>query len=228
MAGYVRFNRALSWPGAILALSVLAMLSGCLEGAFATLAGATPLLARPRPPRGEDNETRRRIHDLVSREPGLNLSDIVSRLDIGWGTAAYHTQILLRQGRVKDLRFLNRVCFFPTTEADTDRQLQTILLRQPNYEEIVRIVSETPGASQREIAARSSHARQYVSRLVNKLEDAGLLRAEPGIAGRKYFLNAHAPAAGATRNGLDGDVAGAVDGRAPPDFAKTPSWRGFP
>jgi hypothetical protein len=149
--------------------------------------GAFLLYARLREQSPDANPTRERILQLVTAEPGLNLSRIVEQLNIGWGTAAYHVQILKRQSRLKELRFLNRVCFFPAQEAEGPKQLQTVLLRQPNYREVMDVLQASPGLSQREVALKTGHARQYISRLVAKMEQASLLRAEPSPAGRKYF-----------------------------------------
>lgn len=146
------------------------------------------LYARLRDEGGDrENETRSRILDLVQREPGKNLSQIVRELDIGWGTAAYHTQLLLRQKRVKHVRVLNRVCFFTNSRGAQDDQVQTVLLNQPNYRLVMELLRGTPGLSQREVALQTGHARQYVSRLVAKLESVGLLTAVPGPSGRRYF-----------------------------------------
>jgi MarR family protein len=143
--------------------------------------------ARLRDQEPHANPTRERIYQAIIAEPGLNLSRIVERLDIGWGTAAYHVQILKRQTRVRELRFLNRVCFFPSENPDEAKQLQTVLLRQPNYREVMTVVEAEPGLSQREVAGKTGHARQYISRLVAKMERAGLLRTEPSRMGRRYF-----------------------------------------
>jgi len=150
-------------------------------------AGLFLAYARLRDQEPNANPTRERIYQAIVAEPGLNLSRIVDRLDIGWGTAAYHVQILKRQTRVRELRFLNRVCFFPAENPDETRQLQTVLLRQPNYREVMTVVEAQPGLSQREVAGRTGHARQYISRLVAKMERAGLLRTEPSRLGRRYF-----------------------------------------
>lgn len=158
--------------------------------------GAVGLYARLREQTVDANPTRERIYQVIVAEPGLNLSRIVQDLDIGWGTAAYHVQILKRQGRVKELRFLNRVCFFPSENQEEGKQLQTVLLRQPNYRGVMDVLAATPGLSQREVASRTGHARQYISRLVAKMERANLLRAEPSRTGRRYFPLAGPPLPG--------------------------------
>ncbi len=148
--------------------------------------GALALYARLTDKELDNNHTRQRILQLIREQPGLNLSQIVKVLAIGWGTVAYHVQILRRQGRIRELRFLNRVCFFANMQGE-GQQMQTVLLRQPNYREVMVALASQPGLSQREIASRTGHARQYISRLVAKMERAGLLRAEPSTAGRRYF-----------------------------------------
>lgn len=234
-----RDNHALVWGEADWAAASMVLLGGATASPLIVAAGAAgllvgarylprfgrwlsaglaaPLFARLRQQRLQDNPTRHRIFDLIHHEPGLTLSDIVTKMDIGWGTAAYHTQILLRQGKIQDLRFLNRVCFFDGAESGSDRLLQTVLLRQRNYEGVMRIVSQTPGASQRDIAQRSGHARQYISRLVGKMERAGLLRAEPGPSGRRYFPTGSSPLGPDTNgagpsNGASGPPAGGPGG----------------
>lgn len=159
-----------------------------------------PLLAfyaRLREQNLEDNETRLRIVQLVSTEPGLNLTEIVHHLGIGWGTAAYHTQVLKQRNHLKEVRFLNRVCFFLPGEVNGPQQLQRVLLRQSNYETVLRVLRETPGLSQREIADRTGHARQYISRLVAKMETVGLLRTDPSSMGRRYYPVLSPPASAA-------------------------------
>lgn len=170
------------------ALAGLSLSSQILPGLVrAARSGLFLLYARLRDQEPNANPTRERIYEAIVAEPGLNLSRIVDRLDIGWGTAAYHVQILKRQTRVRELRFLNRVCFFPSENPDEAKQLQTVLLRQPNYREVMDVVEAQPGLSQREVAGRTGHARQYISRLVAKMERAGLLRTEPSRLGRRYF-----------------------------------------
>lgn len=172
-----------------------------------TCVGAVGLFARLKEQRLEDNPTRHKIFGLIASNPGLTLSDIVAQLDIGWGTAAYHTQVLQRQHRVRNVRFLNRVCFFSFAETSADRQLQTVLLRQRNYEEVMRTLQGFPGLSQREIAEKTRHARQYISRLVGKMERAGLLRSEPYPTGRRYF-----PMPAALTSPSDGDPGALANG----------------
>lgn len=155
--------------------------------------GAFLLYARLREQNVNANPTRERIFEAIKVEPGLNLSRMVNDLDIGWGTAAYHVQILKRQNRVKELRFLNRVCFFAAEGSQDATQVQTVLLRQPNYREVMTVLEAQPGLSQREVAVKTGHARQYISRLVAKMERAGLLRAEPSRTGRKYFPHQGGP-----------------------------------
>lgn len=153
--------------------------------------GAFLLYARLKDQSLEDNETRHKIYDLVHADPGLNLSGIVNRLGLGWGTAAYHTMVLKRQNKLRDMRVLNRLCFFPNLgSTKPDQQQQTVLLRQPNYRSILQTLSDHSGLSKRELAETTGHARQYVSRLLTQLDQAKLVRWEKSPMGRKYFAAA--------------------------------------
>jgi hypothetical protein len=185
--------------------------------------GGFLLYARLRDQSPDANPTRERIYQVVCAEPGLNLSRIVDQLGIGWGTAAYHVQILKRQARVRELRFLNRVCFFPAEDHQEDKQLQTVLLRQPNYREVMQVLESSPGLSQREVASRTGHARQYISRLVAKMERAGLVRAEPSRTGRRYYPLAAQPFTGSNCHSFDGNEPNG-NGHAPAPLAPAPGF----
>lgn len=174
-----------AWAAA--AVGTLAASAGApVFARWAAALGAT-LYARVSPTDPDENPTRRKILQLIRERPGTNLSTITKDMDIGWGTGAYHTQLLLRQGRIRQARVLNRVCFFPLGQHGQQRQVQTVLLQQHNYQSVMRVLSSSPGLSQREVADRTGHARQYVSRLMGKLERADLVRTEPGRAGRRYY-----------------------------------------
>lgn len=70
-----------------------------------------------------EQETRRRIHDLVEARPGINYGGIVETLDLGHGTLDHHLRLLTRGGVIEELRVGRyRLYFVPGALSERERR----------------------------------------------------------------------------------------------------------
>jgi DNA-binding MarR family transcriptional regulator len=164
----------------------LALAAGTETGKYKMMLLFVPLYTRLKKDKILDHETRGMIKGFVYADPGIHYNEIIRRLKLGNGTAAYHLKTLEREGFIvsRSDGFLRR--FYPAGRA--------LLEIPPKLDKVQRIILETvqenEGLGQRKIARLLKLPPSTVNRQINTLVKMGLLRLEMhGVTTRCYLVN---------------------------------------
>jgi DNA-binding transcriptional ArsR family regulator len=166
--------------GTALAAGSVAALAGL--GAFAW-PRLKPLLAAPLFTRIERdevlaNETRARMHALITGEPGIHGHAIADHLQLGWSTTVYHLRVLERSGLLRSRQEGRYKCYFVTGDERLHHTAAVVLLRQPTSRAIMDTVAARPGLIQKEVCGVLGVSSALASWHLQRLERAGLVRSE--------------------------------------------------
>jgi predicted transcriptional regulator len=121
-----------------------------------------------------DNDTRNMILEYVRAHPGTHHNEIIHRLSLANGEAAYHLGTLEREGFVKSLSDGRLKMFYP---AEMDL-LEIPSRLEPVQRIIYEAIKQREGMGQREIARALKLPRSTVNRHINRLARLGVLRLE--------------------------------------------------
>jgi predicted transcriptional regulator len=164
-------------PPAVAAAGLLALLQAL--GAWRLLAtGGVALYSRLTRSNLLDNEHRDQVYKLIQAEPGLNVSEIAKRAQLGWGTTVYHLDRLEREGFVAAERGGLSKCYFAVGLLDREARRATAALREGPRREVAAVLLAQPGITQAELAQQLGMSASAASKQVTKLETAGLVRRE--------------------------------------------------
>jgi DNA-binding transcriptional ArsR family regulator len=185
-----RLVEARPLPGAALAL-----------GAVAALGFAWPLAARAlgafyaRIPPSEvlGHEVRRRLFELVQREPGLSLSDLSGRSGLSWGNTVHHLAVLKRSGLVVSMRHGRYRRWFVAGGTEQERRPQVAALRNVVTARIARLVLDRPGLSQKQLADALGMTPQATHWHLARLAQAGLVERVRDGREVRHFVRAAPP-----------------------------------
>jgi predicted transcriptional regulator len=115
------------------------------------------------------SDTRSRIRDCISRDPGIHFNEISRKLDIATGQTQYHLRKLIRSGTLEKEAVAGRTHYYPPTFSPWERQA-IALLRRETTREIVLVLLRNQPAAPAAIADRLDLARStvewHLSRLV--------------------------------------------------------------
>jgi len=139
-------------------------------GAAGALLGGALLYHRIRPTDALANAKRARVYRFVCEAPGQTIQDIARGLGLPRNTVEHHVRTLEKNG------FL-RVHDGPRGKAvlpATSRVYEPVLDRE-HVRDLLRILKESPGISQHELAARLGMRKGHLSTLVRDLEACGFL-----------------------------------------------------
>lgn len=131
-----------------------------------------PLYSRINRDAALDHETRGMIRGVIIADPGIHYSEIIRRLDLRNGTAAYHLQTLEREGIIKsrsDGRFRR---FYPAEMKFIGSHLRPTKLQKI----ILETVQEKEGMSQIEIAKTLDISYAIVHREIKRMSLIGMIR----------------------------------------------------
>jgi len=163
------FLRPAATLGAAAALVAVAVL---LWPAVKT-SGAAALYARFAGPEVLDHAARDRALALVRASPGANVRDVATGLGISWSTAAYHLEVLSREGfLVRHQTGRHRRYFVVDDQADRDA---ASLLHDPTAHRLHDLVRDGPGRTQKELAALAGISASTASWQLRRLVAAGVL-----------------------------------------------------
>lgn len=165
----------------------------CLPGAFAVgLVGLTAsggaFVAHTRlvKPRLLDAAIRRRVYDLVAREPGIHSRQLVRSLGAAEGQTAYHLDVLAREKMLVSVGLPGFRHWFLTGRFTPNQMRAIAVLRDPTRRRLYDAVVATPGASLSAISEAAAVSVPQGSRAARILERAGLI--ERQAAGRALLL----------------------------------------
>lgn len=121
------------------------------------------------------SETRSRIRDCISREPGIHFSDINRELDIATGQTQYHVRKLLRADKVEKESIAGRTHYYPPTYTAWERRA-IALLRRETTREIVLFLLRNGAVPPSDIANRLDLARSTVEWHLGRLIEQDIAR----------------------------------------------------
>lgn len=141
---------------------------------YALLLLFIPLYARLKKDAVLDNKTRLALHGLIVENPGMHYNEIIREFSLTNGVAAYHLDVLEREGFLRSIRDGTMRRFYSTTtKVPQDHRLTPDQVR----ERILLLVSESPGISQKVIVDELGIGRTLVGYHLKTLIDDGYLKA---------------------------------------------------
>jgi DNA-binding MarR family transcriptional regulator len=148
-----------------------------LGGVAALFVRAAPFLAglyaRIRTGALPEHPTRAAIIELVTQNPGIRYSDLLSALGCGKGTLEHHLALLERGGHVVLVKRNGLACYFRTRGAAADDA--KAWLRSTTARRIVGLLDERPRSTAK-IHELVGCSRSNAHRHLVRMEQAGLIR----------------------------------------------------
>ncbi len=135
------------------------------------------------------------VYGYIRTHPGTSFSTIARQTTINRGTLHYHLHILLREGKISELREDGSTTYFEnngTYSLEEKRILSHI--REGPAGEICRFLAMCRGASRSEIAHRMGVAPSSVSWHLSRLNGSGVIVAERAGGKTRYRLTPDAAA----------------------------------
>jgi predicted transcriptional regulator len=120
-----------------------------------------------------DNKTRYALHGVITEKPGIHYSALREEFGLANGQAAYHLSVLEREDFIKSVRDGNMKRFYASTVKVPRSEF---LSPEQMREEMVRIISERPGISQRELIEEIGHSRDSVGYHLREMVKDGTIR----------------------------------------------------
>ncbi len=130
-------------------------------------------------------ETRQRIFDAVSKNPGLSARDIQRLVGLGWGETSYHLDRMATAGVLRRERAPNRDFYFASDLTWDDRKY-LVFLRGENPRGILLTLLGSPGLSPSDLAERLRLSKSTVYFHLTRLVQAGLVQGELDNITRRY------------------------------------------
>ncbi|NOQ53651.1 MAG: winged helix-turn-helix transcriptional regulator [Thermoplasmata archaeon] len=141
---------------------------------YALLLLFIPLYARLKKDAVLDNKTRLALHGLIVENPGMHYNEIIREFNLTNGVAAYHLDVLEREGFLRSVRDGTLRRFYSTTsKVPQDHKLTPDQVR----ERILLLVTDSPGISQKAIVDELGIGRTLVGYHLKTLIDDGYLKA---------------------------------------------------
>ena len=119
------------------------------------------------------NETRNRIHDFISTNPGEHYRAIQTKLQLGNGVLNYHLRVMEKNDLIKAKRDGIYKRYYPRSLKIPQGRTKKLSKIQ---KEIVNLVETSPGIIQNNISTSMGISRQLTSYHVKKLVRTGILR----------------------------------------------------
>ncbi len=124
-----------------------------------------------------DNENRRRIRDLVRRDPGIHFTLIKDTIDIDSRTIQWHLGMLVDFNFIREVRFGVNVVYFDYL-LGSEHDLFYYFLHKGDTPAIFQAILETPGITFAALLDRLQIPRSTLSRKIKGLFEQGLLIGE--------------------------------------------------
>ena len=161
---------------------------------FGWLTSLVPLYTRLAPNRMLDNEARARVYEHVRQHPGAHPSAIAETLDLGWGTVVYHLARLEASKLVTCRAASHRKCYFAVgSELGADARAAVAAMSHDKAKLIVSTVRESPGITQKDLAARVGMSQALASWHVKRLVGSGVLHSVKAGRANALHVAEHVP-----------------------------------
>ena len=134
-----------------------------------------------------ENETRRRIFDLVRQRPGQSIAEIASVVGVSHSTASYHLERLLEFNLLAATQDGNKMRFFVNGGLFTEEDRRVLAaLSNAETRRVLAVILANPGSYRAELTALLQVSSPTVNWHLSRLLAAGLVVEEP--RGRNRYL----------------------------------------
>lgn len=137
--------------------------------------GAVGLFSRIQPDQMLEHETRARILDAVSSNPGISLLDLRERMGVAWGTLNHHVHKMQDAGILVSVRQGPRRLLFAAESPEGQARKELALLHVPTARRIAMAVQENPGVRQKDLCESLQLNKPAASKHLARFEAAGLV-----------------------------------------------------
>lgn len=134
-----------------------------------------------------DNDTRRRVYEVLQEDPGLRLSEVARRAGCSTSTARYHLRRLQREDMVRAAGEPRMQRWFPSGDMGKRAMEREAVLAIGNSREVYRAIQANPGSSLGEVADAIGTSSPAAHKVVDRLIEAGLVAKERD--GRRVALH---------------------------------------
>lgn len=144
-----------------------------------------PLFSRIERSRLMDNPARAHIHEAITQEPGLSLTELAQRTGVAWGTAVHHLRRLESHGLLVSKRQGERRYFIANTPAAAQRSAVSVVMH-PTARRIARLLHQQPGIDQTGICLALQLNNPAASKHLGQFEAQGLVVSRRAGRSRVY------------------------------------------
>lgn len=124
------------------------------------------------------SDTRSRIRNCISQEPGIHFNEITRELDIATGQTQYHLRKLVRAGRLEEESIAGRTHYYLPTFSPWERRTIALLRRESTREIVLFLLRNDPVAPA-DIAEQLDLARSTVEWHLSRLIKNDIVRKDP-------------------------------------------------
>jgi DNA-binding MarR family transcriptional regulator len=167
-------------------LEALRALFGRALRGLVSMAGALPLFSRIERGGALDNPVRARVHEAISHEPGLSLSDVAQRAGIAWGTAVHHLRRLESLGLVVSQSGSAHRRFFIANTSAAAQRTAVVAVMHPTARRIAEYVTQRPGTDQAGLCQALGLNNPAASKHLGRFESRGLVLSQRSGRSRLY------------------------------------------
>jgi predicted transcriptional regulator len=135
------------------------------------------------------------VYGYIRTHPGTSFSTIARQTTINRGTLHYHLRILLREGKISELRECGATTYFENNGRYSPEEKRILSrIREGPAGEICRFLGMCRGATRSEIAQRMGVAPSSVSWHLSRLNGSGVILSERTGGKTRYRLTPDAAA----------------------------------
>lgn len=133
-----------------------------------------------------ENDTRSRLLEVISEEPGLSLQELAGKTDAGWGTTVYHLQRLEQAGFIKSRKQGHHRRFYTIGEVGQDEVEALGMLRNETPRKIAQYLVQDPGCNQKAICQALDISPSLAHKYLKRMEEQNLLTSEREWRSKHY------------------------------------------
>lgn len=171
------------------------------------LLGAVPLYNRVQREGSFENDTRRRIFDVVRSGPGQSIAEIATQVGVSHSTASYHLERLLEFNLLASTQDGNKMRFFVNGGTFTEEERRTLsALSNGETRRVLATILANPGCYRAELTTILGVSSPTVNWHLARLLAAGLVTEDQ--RGRNRYLFADPVRLGRTFSTLAEKVQG--------------------
>jgi predicted transcriptional regulator len=142
-----------------------------MDSILPRLQGRPPL----QPGRAWGERQRAMLRALVDADPGIHVLRAAHVLGMNWNTCYHHVRRMAGEGTIVVAKVRGRLCLFDRKEGMVARRVVNVLLRDPRTASIARVLVNSPGMNQQDVAAAVGIAPSAAHRHLCRLRSAGLV-----------------------------------------------------